>query len=299
MFPVLLTGASGLVGSALTQRRPMVPLQRGEPSADLPWWNPARGELIDHGQRYDAVVHLAGASVAERRWSDAWKAQILQSRVQGTRTLVQWLSGLDPERRPKALISASAVGYYGDRGEEILTEESPAGRGFLAETCQAWEAEALRAAELGVRTVVVRIGIVLSAQGGALERMLPAFRVGAGGPLGHGRQWFPWIHIQDLVRILLFALEHRDCPPVINAVAPGICRQAEFARQLGQALRRPSLLPAPAAALRLALGREMADELLLSSQNVEATIERRTDFRFLHPALGPALADLLGAQPVS
>lgn len=300
MFPVLLTGASGLVGTALTRRRPMVPLSRAKDVEHLPWWSPTQGVLHDRGQPFDAVVHLAGAAVAGRRWNEDWKAQIRDSRVLGTRTIVQWLASLPPERRPSRLIAASAVGYYGDRGDEPLTEASPPGRGFLAETCQAWESEVLKAEALGVKTVRVRVGIVLSTEGGALAKMLPAFRLGGGGPLGSGQQWFPWIHLDDLLAILLRCLDAPSPPALINAVAPGACRQADFARTLGEVLHRPAILPAPAFALRAAMGREMADELMLSSQHVVAsTAADDLGHTWSWPELGPALIDLIQGEKAS
>lgn len=294
MFPVLLSGASGLVGTALTRRRPMVSLTRTEQGQQLPWWSPLTGELHDRGQHFDAVVHLAGAGVADRRWTEDWKAQVRDSRVLGTRTLVSWLASLPSERRPRRLVAASAVGFYGDRGEEFLAENSAPGTGFLAETCKEWEAEVCKAEELGVRTVRVRIGVVLSAEGGALEKMIPAFKMGAGGPLGSGRQWFPWVHIDDLVQLILLSLDAQSPPAVINAVAPGVCRQGDFARTLGAVLHRPSFMPAPAAALRLAMGRQMADEILLSSQRVAPSAAREAfDFTFAWPELEPALRAVL------
>ncbi len=290
MFPVLLSGASGLVGTALTRRRPMVSLTRTEQGQQLPWWSPLTGELQDRGQQFDAAVHLAGAGVADRRWTEDWKAQIRDSRVRGTRTLVDWMASVPPERRPRRLVSASAVGFYGDRGDEILSESSEAGTGFLAEVCQAWEAEVCKAEALGVRTVRVRIGVVLSAEGGALERMVPAFKMGAGGPLGTGRQWFPWVHLDDLVEIILLSLDAESPPAVINAVAPGVCRQGDFARTLGAVLHRPAFMPAPASALRLAMGRQMADEILLSSQRLAPSVAQEAlGFRFAWPELEPAL----------
>ena len=293
MSRTLVTGASGLLGSALARRRPVLALPRRDPGDGGPWWEPDQGAVHDGGLRFDAVVHLAGAGVADQRWSAARKAEILGSRVKGTRGLVDWMAGLAPDARPRVLVAASAIGLYGDRADEELTEHSAPGRGFLAETCLAWEAESARAEALGVRTVILRIGVVLSPEGGALKRMLLPFQLGGGGPMGTGRQWFPWIHIEDLTGIVLEALDQPDMVGAYNAVAPGVLRQGDFARSLGKVLSRPAVLPAPALALELALGRELAREALLASARVKPArlLDRGFPFRF--PELEPALRDLL------
>jgi uncharacterized protein (TIGR01777 family) len=185
------------------------------------------------------------------------------------------------------------VGFYGDRGEEVLTESSAAGRGFLSDVCRAWEAEALRAQDAGIRVVLARFGVVLSTRGGSLAKMLPAFRVGGGGPLGSGRQWFPWVHEDDVARAILFAIRSPSLSGPMNVVAPEGVRQRDFARGLGGVLGRPALVPAPALALRAAFGRGMADELLLASQRVEPTVLQQAGFTFQHPGPGGALAHLL------
>lgn len=290
----LVTGASGLVGTALSRRRPIVPLPRRDPG-QAPWWEPEAGRLHDAGRRFRAVVHLAGAGVADHRWTEAHKAAIRDSRILGSRTVVRWMAGLPQEQRPEVLVAASAVGFYGDRGDELLDEDSPPGTGFLAETCQAWEHEVRAAEELGVRTVRVRIGLVLSPEGGALQKMLPAFRLGGGGPMGSGRQWFPWIHLDDLVGILEHALDDPTVNGVYNAAAPGIVRQKDFATTLGRVLHRPAVIPAPAFALKLAMGAEMTEEALLASNRVvPARLQQDPGFGFRHPELEPALRDLLG-----
>lgn len=293
MSTTLVTGASGLVGTALGRRHPITPLLRRDPGDGQPWWEPQAGRVHDQGQAFQAVVHLAGAGVADKRWTDQRKAGIRDSRVLGSRTLVRWMADLSPERRPRVLVAASAVGFYGDRGEEELTEDSPPGTGFLAETCQQWEQEVLAAEDLGVRTVRIRIGIVLSPEGGALARMLPIFKLGAGGPMGSGRQWFPWIHLDDLVAIFQHALHQQDLHGVLNAAAPGIVRQADFARTLGRALHRPAILPAPAFALKLAVGAQLAEEALLASARVlPARLQADPGFTFRYPDLGVRTLDI-------
>jgi len=293
---VAVTGAGGLVGSRLlpilaAAGHEVLPLVRPESGrAGVPW-SPERGlhhppELVGT----DALVHLAGANIAAGRWTPARKEAIRQSRVLGTRHLARDLATLDGG--PRILVCASAVGYYGDRGEEELDEDSPPGRGFLAEVCQEWEAAAATAREAGLRVVHLRIGMVLSGRGGALRRMLLPFRVGLGGPLGSGRQWLSWISLDDLAGIVLRALAEEDLAGALNAVAPEPVRQRDFARALGRALGRPAVLPAPAPLLRLALG-EMARELLLASTRVRPRrlAARQHDWR--HPGLAAALAAAL------
>jgi uncharacterized protein (TIGR01777 family) len=254
-------------------------------------WNPMQGVFDARGaEGVDAVVHLAGENIASGRWTAARRAAIRESRVAGTRLLAQGIGGLS--RPPATLVCASAVGYYGDRGDERLTESSSAGRGFLAEVCQAWEAAAAPAAAAGVRVAHLRFGVILSATGGALARMLLPFRLGAGGRLGSGRQWMSWITLADAVGTVRHVLERDSCRGPVNAVAPDPARNADFTRELAGVLRRPALLPAPAFALRCVLG-DMARELLLASQRVEPAVLAETGFRFRHPQLGPALRLLL------
>ncbi|MCK6507796.1 TIGR01777 family oxidoreductase [Myxococcota bacterium] len=293
--PILVTGATGLVGRALADALDVIPLPRQDRGGDAPWWEPAAGRLHDRGRRFGAVVHLAGAGVADRRWTEAWKREVMDSRVQGSRTLVSWLRGLPPAERPGVLVSASAVGFYGDRGDEELPEDAPPGVGFLAEVCQAWEDEVRPAEALGVRVVRLRIGIVLSARGGALGRMLPAFRLGGGGPMGSGRQWFPWVHLQDVVGVIRHALATPTMAGAHNVVSPGIVRQRDFATALGRALHRPAVLPVPAAALKLAMGAELAEQALLASTRaVPRALLADPGFRFRFPDLDAALSDLVG-----
>lgn len=255
-------------------------------------WDPARSSI--DAARLDgchAVVHLAGEPIAARRWSPRVKERILRSRVDGTSLIARTLARL--ARPPRVFVSASAIGIYGDRGDEVLLEDSPPGHGFLPDVAAAWEAEAVRAEAAGVRVVVLRFGIVLSTGGGALRKMLTPFRLGAGGPLGSGRQWMSWVHIADVVGAIRHALGSPGLRGPVNVVAPDPVRNTEFSRALGRALRRPAVLPVPAIALRLALG-EMADALLLSSQRVVPGRLQSDGYAFRFSTIDAALADLLG-----
>ena len=287
---LLVTGASGLVGQALAARRSITPLPRRDPGDGSAWWEPAAATVHRPPSLIGGVVHLAGAPVAGGRWTAAKKKAIYDSRVQGTAALVSWLA--QRAQRPSVLVSASAVGFYGDRGNERLTEDAAVGEGFLARVVQDWEAEVDKAAALGIRVVKLRIGIVLSAAGGAMGQMLPLFRAGMGGPLGSGRQWFPWIHIDDVVNVIEWALRNEQAQGVYNLAAPGVCAQRDFARALGQALGRPAVLPAPRLALRLALG-EFAEEALLVSTRVVPSRLEADGYSFTWPALAPALRDVV------
>jgi len=286
-----VTGATGLVGRALAQRRTIVPLPRRAPSGEGPWWEPMAGVVHDDRSPVAAVVHLAGENVDGRRWNDEHKRAIRESRVQGSRTLVRWLA--DRAQRPSVLVAASATGLYGNRGDLELPEDAGAGTGFLAEVVEAWETELIEAEALGVRVVRLRIGVVLTPDGGALRKMLPAFRAGVGGPIGRGRQWFPWVHLDDVVSSVEWALTDPTASGAYNVVAPGIVRQRDFARALGRAVHRPAFVPAPAAALRLLFG-ELADEALLASTRAVPAALERDGFAFAHPQLDGALANLLG-----
>jgi uncharacterized protein len=299
---IVLTGATGFIGRALVRQL----LERGDTVTALTRdparaatvlpvrctcvaWNPA---VVDPAilRNADAVMHLAGEGVADRRWTAARKRVILDSRVASSQALVQAMELLDARERPKTFISASALGYYGDRGDEELDESSSAGSGFLAEVCRAWEAAVCTAERLGIRTATIRIGVVLGKGGGALDRMLAPFRLGLGGRLGSGRQWMSWIHRDDLVGLLILALTEPSVTGAINGVAPHPVTNAEFTRALGQALHRPTLLPVPALALRAALG-EMA-AVLLDSQRVVPRAAERHGYRFQYPAVAPTLADV-------
>lgn len=287
VFPSLLvTGASGLVGEALAARRSIVPLPRRAPPEGGSWWEPSTATIHNPPPLIGGVVHLAGAPVANGRWSEDKKRAIYDSRVKGTAALVSWLA--DRPQRPSVLVCASAVGFYGDRGDEILSESSAPGTGFLAKVVTDWEAEADKAAALGIRVVKLRIGIVLSTDGGALSQMLPAFRLGLGGPLGNGRQWFPWIHIEDVINVIEWALTNEQAQGAYNLAAPGICTQRDFARSLGSVLGRPAILPAPRFALKLAMG-ELADEALLCSSRVVPGRLEAAGYTWKWPELAPAL----------
>lgn len=286
-----VTGATGLVGRALAQRRAVVGLSRRAPDSGGPWWEPIAGKVHDDGATVAAVVHLAGENVAARRWTPEHKQAIRDSRVRGTATLVDWLAAR--AQRPSVLVCASATGLYGHRGDVELPEGAAAGDGFLAEVVAAWEAEMARAEDLGVRVVRLRIGVVLTPDGGALPRMLPAFRAGVGGPIGRGTQWFPWVHLDDVVRAVEWALVNPEASGAYNVVAPGIVRQRDFARALGRAVRRPARLRVPGVALKLLFG-ELADEGLLASTCAVPERLSADGFSFAHPDLDAALADLLG-----
>jgi uncharacterized protein (TIGR01777 family) len=237
----------------------------------------------------DTVFHLAGESVAEGRWTVAQKQRIRDSRVLGTRHLVQAIR--QASARPAVLVSASAVGYYGNRGDDELTESAPAGRDFLAEVCAAWEEEALAAQTFGVRVVTARTGIVLGAGGGALGKMLLPFKLGAGGPLGSGKQWMPWVHVTDLARLYHHAATAAAINGPMNAVAPNPVRNSEFTRALGRQLHRPAFLPAPYFGLRLAFG-EFA-QVLFDSQRVIPKVALESGFTFQYPEIAVALKEIL------
>ena len=301
---ILVTGSSGLVGTALVKAlgrdgHMVCRLMRPESAANNEVkdgfnvsWNPATGELGGAGVGPDAVVNLAGASIAGGRWSAERKAVLRASRIDTTRALVGALAKMNV--RPSVLVSASAIGIYGNRGDELLTEESTAGTDFLAGLAQEWEAEALKAEALGIRVVLARFGIILSREGGALAKMLLPFKLGAGGRLGSGQQWMSWVTLEDAIGILRMAIEKATVRGAMNVVAPQPVKNAEFTKVLAKALHRPSLFPAPAFALRLALG-EMADALLLSSQRVVPQRLELAGYRFLQPELPRALSAILQA----
>ena len=298
MQTVAVTGASGLIGTALTAALEergdrVIPVGRRPPVGGVAWDPVAR--RIDEAalEGVDAVIHLAGESI-DGRWTSSKKRRILDSRVEGTEVLVGALSNLD--RPPAVVVSASAVGFYGDRGDEELTEESEPGTGFLAEVCERWEAAAVPIASPDTRLVLARTGIVCTPDGGALGRMLALTRLGLAGRLGNGRQWWSWITLEDEVRALLHLLDTPVAGPV-NLVAPGTCRNAEFVRTLARALRRPAVLPAPALALRVVLG-EMANGLLLASARVRPVRLEDSGFTFKSPDFVAAISELLSAgQP--
>jgi len=302
---ILISGSTGLVGSAVVdnlihQGHDLVRLSRpestnpsratGSPQLPQVIWNPHSGLLNSRAEGADVVIHLAGASIAGHRWTESWKRELRDSRVAATRHLVTSLQRLD--RRPQIFIAASAIGFYGNRGDEELTESSPAGTDFLAQIAADWEAESARAAESGARVVILRFGVILAKQGGALPQMALPFRLGVGGRIGSGRQWISWITLEDVVGIIRFALETNLLSGPANAVSPNPVRNAEFSSTLARVLHRPAIFPMPPFALRLALG-EMADSLLLASQKVYPTKLQRLGYRFLYPDLQPALAAVL------
>jgi len=255
-------------------------------------WDPAKGEVDAAGlEGQDAVVHLAGENIASGRWNAARKAAIRESRVNGTRILCEALAGL--ARPPKTLVCASAIGYYGDRGAEVLTEGSPPGAGFLPEVCREWEAASGSAARKGIRVVLLRVGVVLSPKGGALSRMLPPFRAGLGGAIGDGRQYVSWVALDDVCGIVLRALTDERLRGPVNTVAPAAATNREFTATLAKVLSRPAIFTVPAFALRLLAG-EMADALLLSSTRVIPKRLLDTGYAFRSPELEPTLRRLLG-----
>jgi uncharacterized protein (TIGR01777 family) len=253
-------------------------------------WDPLAGDPpLESLNGMDCVIHLAGENVAQR-WTPEVKRRIHDSRVVGTQRIVDTIERV--MHKPKIFICASAIGIYGDRGDEVLTEESVPGTGFLADTCRAWEAEADRARRFGMRVVKVRIGFVLGKEGGALKKMVPAFRAFAGGKLGSGKQWMPWIHVEDLAEIFAYAVGN-EISGVWNATGPNPVRNSEFTTELAGALGRPALFPVPAAALKLAFG-EFAQHMIDSARVVPKALSD-AGFRFRHPELGAALRDLLGS----
>jgi len=304
---VLVTGSSGLIGSALVDAlaaggHRVTRMVRPAPSGGRPTgagtvaWDPGSRSIdsaaLEAAGPFDGVVHLAGAGVGDRRWTPARKALILSSRTDGTGLLAAALAELPTP--PPVLVSASAVGYYGDRGADVLTEASPHGTGFLADVCVAWEAAAAPARAARIRTVLLRTGIVLSASGGALGKQLPLFRLGLGGRIGTGRQYRSWITLDDQVAAILHCLADGSLSGPVNATGPEPATDAELAEALGAALHRPSFLAVPAAALKVALGSEMASDMVLSSQRVLPERLTASGFTFTHTDLGEAVRSVLG-----
>ncbi len=290
---ILVAGGSGFIGrklvDALVARGDQVTVVTRDPTGATARGRKHvsyRGWLPDL-DAYDAVINLSGANLFGRRWNEAYKAELRNSRIDTTRWIVRAITkAADP---PKVLINGSAVGYYGDRGTEELPETATAGSDMLAVLCKDWEAEA---AACPVRTVMLRTGVVLHPAGGALEQMLPPFKLGAGGPIGSGKPFFPWIHIDDEIGLILWALDNQDVRGPLNAVAPGAVTNKVFTKALGQALRRPTLFPIPPFALRLKMG-EVAS-VLTASIRVVPRVATEHGYVFRYPEIGPALADLLG-----
>jgi uncharacterized protein len=296
----LVTGATGFVGPRLLRLldSPVVVSRSperarraiGNLAGPIFRWDPLREPLPGEAlEGVDVVYHLAGESVAEGRWTAVQKARIRDSRVIGTRNLVQGIKQV--ERKPRVLVSASAVGYYGNRSDEELTESAPPADDFLADVCVAWEREAMAAERYGVRTVTARTGIVLGAGGGALAKMLTPFKLGAGGPLGNGKQWMPWVHVADLARLYVHAADTASISGPMNAVAPNPVRNSEFTKALGRQLHRPAFMPAPYIGLRLLFG-EFA-QVLFASQRVIPKVALDTGFVFQYPDIASALREIL------
>ena len=295
---ILVTGATGLVGSALIPLlagggHEVARLGRSAPGASEIRWDPDAGALEASAlEGFDGVIHLAGENIAAGRWNAARKRRIKESRVRGTLLLAETLAGL--ERPPRVLVSASAIGFYGDRGDEDLTEESPAGSGFLSEVCREWEAATEAAAAKGIRVVHARLGVVLSRDGGALAKMLTPFKLGAGGIVGNGRQYVSWITLDDTVAALAHLLATETVSGPVNLVAPAPVTNREFTKTLGRVLRRPTVFPLPGFVARVVFG-EMADELLLGSTRVKPVNLLDSGYVFRHGSLEEGLRHVLGA----
>jgi uncharacterized protein (TIGR01777 family) len=305
---IAIAGATGSIGTALAAScaRDGIAVSalvrdtaRGAellPSAKLYAWDATRGSPpAEAFEGVDAVVNLIGEPLADKRWNDARKKQLRDSRVVGTRALVDALRDLP--RRPRLLISASGCGIYGDRGGEILTESAQPGTGYLAELARDWEAEAMRAADVGLRVVLMRSGVALAKSSGILRKILPPFRLGLGGPAGSGGQWLPWIHIEDHIGLIRHVMSHEAVSGPLNFVAPEPVTNAEFARALGEVLGRPAVLKAPLFALRARFSSQLVDEVILASQRAMPVRTLETGYSFRHPLLREALAEVLEKRP--
>lgn len=296
MNRILVTGVSGPIGAALlasfeSQSTQVVRLVRGRAqNAVQIAWDPLAPLAPAAVSGFDAVVHLAGESVVGR-WTDDKKKAIRVSRVQGMRNLAAALARA--EAKPRVLVCASAIGFYGNRDDEVLREDSPSGHGFLPEVCREWEDATGEAAEAGIRTVNIRIGLMLSAKGGALAKMLTPFKLGLGGRIGSGQQWYSWIHVDDVVGGIHHLMGTELLSGPVNFVAPNPVRNVEFTKVLASALRRPAFLPVPAFVLRMAFGAQAAEELLLASQRVEPRKLESSGYKFRFPELRPALENLV------
>lgn len=297
---IVISGASGLIGTALTgalrreghRVRPLVrrAVTAGEEAIA---WDPAAGRIDAPAlEGIDAVVHLAGEGIGEHRWSDEQKRRILESRTLGTALLARTVAALD--RPPSVFVSGSAIGFYGEGGDRILTEADPAGDAFLSDVCVQWEAAAQPAVDAGIRVPFLRTGIVLDPHGGALAKLLPLFRFGLGGRMGSGRQWWSWVSVEDEVGAIAWLLDHDVAGPV-NVTAPTPVTNAEFTKVLAEVLHRPAFLPVPAFGPKLLMGAELADELLFLSQRVQPTVLEAAGYPFRHRDLAGALHALLDA----
>ncbi len=297
---VLVSGSTGLIGTALVRaleergHRVVRLVRSGGGGRNAVRWDPSSGTIEADGlEGIDAVVHLAGEGIAEGRWTAEKKARILDSRKQGTRLLAGAVAGL--RTPPRVMVSTSAIGYYGDRGNELLRETSPPGDLFLSKVCVEWEGAAEPAREAGVRVVHPRIGIVLSTKGGALKQTLPIFKLGLGGKIGSGRQYWSWVTLDDVVGAMIHAIETNTLEGPVNVVAPDAPTNVEFTKALGRVLNRPTVFPLPAPAARLMLG-EVADELLLPSARVESARLKETGYDYRHPELEGAFRHLLNGS---
>jgi len=298
---IAVTGSTGLIGTALCRRleadgdRVIRVVRRRVAAGEAAIrWDPAAGTIDAASlEGVGAVVHLAGAGIGDKRWSVERKREILESRTKGTALLAATLAGL--ERKPDVLVSGSAIGFYGDRGDEVLTEQSEPGTDFLAEICTAWEAEARPAADAGIRVATIRTGVVLSRDGGALAKLLPLFKVGAGGKFGSGRQWWSWISLDDEIAAIRHLIDHPVSGPV-NLTAPNPETNAAFTKVLGRVLGRPSFLAVPAFGPKLLVGGELAEALLFTSAKVLPEALESSGFTFAHPDLESALRSVLGKE---
>lgn len=294
---VVVTGSHGLIGGELASAlerdgHQITRCVRGLPGPGEVGWDPKEGTVDAAGlEGHDAVVHLAGAGIGDHRWTSRYKREVLDSRVVGTSLLAGALAGL--ERKPAVLASGSAVGYYGDRGDAELSEESGPGAGFLAEVVRQWETATAPAAEAGIRVVHLRSGIIQTAKGGSVKRLLLPFKLGVGGRYGSGRQWLSWVSLDDEVAAIRFVLERAALTGPVNLTAPNPVTVDEYAKALGRALHRPALLPTPTLALYALLGREMVQELMLGGQRVRPAKLLEAGFTFRHPDIHSALADAL------
>jgi uncharacterized protein (TIGR01777 family) len=299
---ILMAGASGFLGTRLTERLRDAGhdvtrlVRRPTRAADEATWQPSQGELdpaLVAGA--DAVINLAGAGVGDKRWTAAYKSQLRSSRVDTTGTLARAITQVDPAERPRTLLQGSAVGWYGDTGDRRVTEESPAGSGFLADVCRVWEAAARPAEDAGTRVVLIRTGFPLSADGGLLKPQMLPFRLGVGGKLAGGRQWFPWIALSDWLDAAEFLLERDDIAGPVNVVGPDPVTNATFTEVFGRLLHRPAVMPVPGFALQVVLG-ELAGEAL-RSQRVMPAVLTKAGFRWAHPTLESALRAALEPEP--
>ncbi len=295
---IAITGASGLIGRALSSSlnasgHTVVPVVRRavtDGSAAITW-NPADGTIDAAGfEGIDAVVHLAGAGIGDKRWSEAYKREILESRTKGTELLATTLASLDAP--PKVMVSGSAIGFYGDTGDSAVDESAPPGTDFLAKVCVDWEAAAAPAIEAGIRVPFLRTGIVLSRDGGALAKMLPLFRFGLGGRMGSGRQWWSWISMADEIGAIRWLIDHDISGPV-DATAPNPVTNRDFTKALGTAMHRPTLAPVPSFGPKILLGSELADALLFTSARVLPGVLTSSGYSFAHPTIDDALRDVL------